>query len=133
MKRLRFKAAAVVALLLVFAIESSAVPGLSQAIDRMLLRVIAGRCMSCHDTETREGGIDLTPLLQKRIVSEEKNTKLWIRVERMVSRGEMPPKDEGPLTLEGKGSHSTMVSRVVCFATGKGPYRANVVTTFNAL
>ena len=97
MKIPRFKASAVVAMLLVFAIESfPCLASASQLTDAT--KVIAGRCMSCHDTETREGGIDLTPLLQKRNVSEEKNTKLWIRVERMVSRGEMPPKDEGPLT-----------------------------------
>ena len=75
MKRPRFKAAAVVAMLLVFAMEFS--PRLSSASQLTdATRVISGRCMSCHDTDTREGGIDLTPLLQKRNVPEEKNTKL---------------------------------------------------------
>jgi hypothetical protein len=101
MKRPRFKASAVVAMLLVFAIES--LPRLASA-SRLTdaTKVIVGRCMSCHDTETREGGIDLTPLLQNPNVPEEKKTRLWIRVERMVSRGEMPPKDEGPLTPKEK-------------------------------
>ncbi len=101
MKRLRFKASVVVAMLLVFAIES--LPCLSSASQLTdATRVLSGRCMSCHDTETREGGIDLTPLLQKSNVPEEKNTRLWIRVERMVSRGEMPPKDEQPLAPKEK-------------------------------
>ncbi len=101
MKTPRFKASAVVALLLVFAIESfPCLASASQLTDAT--RVISRRCMSCHDTETREGGIDLTPLLQNPNVPEEKKTRLWIRVERMVSRGEMPPKDEGPLAPKEK-------------------------------
>ncbi|MFP6618458.1 MAG: DUF1592 domain-containing protein [Pirellulaceae bacterium] len=97
MKIARFKAPAVVAILLVFAIGSS--PRLASA--RQLpdaTGVIAARCMSCHDRDTREGGIDLTPLLQERNASEGKSTRLWIQVEKMVSDGKMPPRDEGPLT-----------------------------------
>ncbi|MDE0734785.1 MAG: DUF1592 domain-containing protein [Pirellulaceae bacterium] len=96
MKIPRPKASTVAAILLVFAIEWPPRQAASmQATDAT--GVIAARCMSCHDRDTREGGIDLTPLLQKRSASEG-NAKLWIKVERMVSRGEMPPRDEGPLT-----------------------------------
>ncbi len=101
MKIPRFKAPAVVAILLAFATGSS--PCLASA--RQLTDatgVIAARCMSCHDRDTREGGIDLTPLLQERNASEEKNTRLWIQVEKMVSDGKMPPRDEGPLTPREK-------------------------------
>ena len=101
MKRPHSKAPAVVAMLLMFAIESSPRPASAVQLTEAT-KVIAGRCMPCHDTDTREGGIDLTPLLQKRSAPEEKNTRLWIRVERMVSRGEMPPRDEGPLPPEEK-------------------------------
>ena len=60
-------------------------------------RAISARCMSCHDNDTREGGINLTPLLPGTPLSIEQNTKLWTKVERMVSRGEMPPSDAEPL------------------------------------
>ncbi|MFP6666596.1 MAG: hypothetical protein VB876_04750, partial [Pirellulales bacterium] len=53
--------------------------------------------MTCHDSDTREGGIDLSPLLQESNASYGKFTKLWIKLENMVARGEMPPEDEGPL------------------------------------
>jgi hypothetical protein len=59
--------------------------------------VIQTRCMSCHDSEIREGEIDLTPLLQKNNSSYGKYTKLWIKLENKVARGEMPPPDEDPL------------------------------------
>ncbi|MBT4013526.1 MAG: DUF1592 domain-containing protein [Planctomycetaceae bacterium] len=59
--------------------------------------VIQTRCMSCHDSETRAGEIDLTPLLQKNNSSYGKYTKLWIKLENKVVRGEMPPPDEDPL------------------------------------
>lgn len=60
-------------------------------------QVIDDRCMSCHDSDTREGGIDLSPLLQKSNASYGKYTKLWIKLENMVARGQMPPQDEAPL------------------------------------
>ena len=97
MKTPRFKAPTVVAIFLVFAVEWTPRQASSMQVTEAT-GVIAARCMSCHDRDTREGGIDLTPLLQKRSASEGENTKLWIKVERMVSRGEMPPRDEGPLT-----------------------------------
>lgn len=60
--------------------------------------VLAERCMSCHDSSTREGGIDLSPLLLEDNASYGKFTKLWIKLEEKVVRGEMPPKEEEPLT-----------------------------------
>jgi len=59
--------------------------------------VIEDRCMSCHDSDNRKGGIDLTPLLERANASYGKHTKLWVRVEKMVGRGEMPPKNKKPL------------------------------------
>ena len=103
MKISRFKAPTVVAIFLVFAIEWPPPQASSMKVTDAA-GVIATRCMSCHDGDTREGGIDLTPLLQKRSVSEGENTRLWIMVERMVSRGEMPPRDEGPLAPREKAA-----------------------------
>ena len=60
--------------------------------------VIENRCMGCHDSDTKKGGIDLTPLLEKTNGSYGKYTKLWVRLENMVARGEMPPENKKPLT-----------------------------------
>ncbi len=59
--------------------------------------VIEDRCMGCHDSDTRKGGVDLTPLLEKTNGSYGKYTKLWVRLENMVARGEMPPENKKPL------------------------------------
>ena len=60
--------------------------------------VIEDRCMGCHDSDTKKGGVDLTPLLRKANGSYGKYTKLWVRLENMVARGEMPPENKKPLT-----------------------------------
>ena len=64
--------------------------------------VIQTRCMPCHDSETRVGEIDLTPLLQQDHSTYGKYTKLWVKLESKVARGEMPPSGEEPLTLTEK-------------------------------
>jgi hypothetical protein len=92
----RFVAVTLAACVLVFAISSQP----TQAWDASfaaVAEVIQTRCMSCHDSETREGEIDLTPVLQKKNSSYGKYTKLWIKLENKVTRGEMPPPDENPL------------------------------------
>ena len=63
-----------------------------------VIEVLEDRCMGCHDSGTRKGGIDLTPLLQKANGSYGKYTRLWVRLENMVARGEMPPENKKPLT-----------------------------------
>jgi hypothetical protein len=63
-------------------------------------RVIEARCLSCHDSDTREAGIDLTPLLGQENSSYGEYTRLWIKVEKMVASGDMPPADESALTVQ---------------------------------
>lgn len=95
-KTQRFHAVTRAACVLVFAVSSRP----TQAWDASfadVAEVIQTRCMSCHDSETRAGEIDLTPLLQKNNSSYGKYTKLWIKLENKVVRGEMPPPDEDPL------------------------------------
>lgn len=60
--------------------------------------VLDNQCLSCHDKETSSGGIDLTPLLDPKNGSYGDYTRLWIKVEGMVAKGEMPPKDEALLS-----------------------------------
>ena len=61
------------------------------------IEVIEDRCLACHDADTKKGGINLTPLLDPANASYGKHTKLWIRLEKMVARGEMPPENKKPL------------------------------------
>jgi len=68
------------------------------------IRVISARCMSCHDNDSREGGIDLTPILSGATESTQGNLELWVKVERMVARREMPPRDEDPLPADQRNA-----------------------------
>ena len=64
--------------------------------------VIKSRCLSCHDSDTREAGIDLTPLLRDENSSYGAFTRLWIKLEKIVASGKMPPDDAGPLKTPEK-------------------------------
>ena len=71
--------------------------GAMEADFTAVVEVIEDRCMTCHDAETKKGGIDLTPLLHRTNASYGNYTKLWVRLENMVARGEMPPENKKPL------------------------------------
>jgi len=64
--------------------------------------VIEDRCLLCHDSDTRKGGIDLSPLLRPANASYSEHTKLWVRLEKMVARGAMPPENKKPLEVGEK-------------------------------
>ena len=66
------------------------------------IEVIEDRCLACHDADTKKGGINLTPLLDPANASYGKHTKLWIRLEKMVGHGEMPPENKKPLAAAEK-------------------------------
>ena len=78
----------------IFACTSHAV----KAVDfGAVAEIFENRCLSCHDLETRKGGIDLTPLLDQANASNGVHAKLWVRLEKMVARGAMPPENKRPL------------------------------------
>ena len=66
------------------------------------IEVIEDRCLACHDADTKKGGINLTPLLDPANASYGKHTKLWIRLEKMVGHGKMPPENKKPLAAAEK-------------------------------
>ena len=103
MYTLQFRAISFLACILACAIGSRPRHVLAAGFEAVA-EVIDGRCLSCHDSDTREGGIDLTPLLQSGNASSGKYTKLWIKLETMVARGKMPPKPEGPLKPDEKAA-----------------------------
>ena len=83
--------------LLAAIVASACALSISAADFSAVAEVLEDRCMSCHDSDVRKGGIDLEPLFEANNVSSSEHKKLWIRLERMVSRGEMPPEDKKPL------------------------------------
>jgi len=98
----RFSAVAVASIL-----TFTVTPGLryaSAASFAIAAGVIESRCLPCHDSDTREAGIDLAPLLQKANASYGEYTGLWIKVEKMVASGEMPPAVEGVLKVPERES-----------------------------
>jgi hypothetical protein len=101
MKMQQFNAVTFVACILALAMTSRPSQAFSASFT-VVIEVIESRCMSCHDSKTREGGIDLSPLLLESNSSYGNYTKLWIKLESKVARGEMPPKDEGTLRTTEK-------------------------------
>ena len=68
----------------------------------VVAEVFEDRCLSCHDRDTRKGGIDLTPLIDPANASYGNHTQLWVRLEKMVARGAMPPENKKPLAAAEK-------------------------------
>ena len=64
--------------------------------------VLEARCLDCHDGETRKGGVDLERLIAAKDFRAKNNRKVWLKVDRMVTTGEMPPKKKKPLTADEK-------------------------------
>ncbi len=49
-------------------------------------------CFDCHDSSTKEGGLDLVAHL-RRDLSDEQTMATWVRIHDRIKNGEMPPKD----------------------------------------
>ncbi len=102
--------------------------GAMEADFSAVVEVIEDRCMTCHDAETRKGGIDLTPLLHRTNASYGNYTKLWVRLENMVARGEMPPENKKSLEPSQKQAiqdwfHQSFVLREGKSHIGASPLR----------
>ena len=71
----------------------------------MVARVIEERCLDCHDGEEKKGGVDLSLLLRGgKVLGGSGFEELWGRVERVVMKGEMPPKEKKGLAEEERGA-----------------------------
>jgi hypothetical protein len=55
-------------------------------------KFFAAHCTSCHDPDTKSGGLDLTALAFDP--SDAENFALWVRVHDRIASGEMPPKNK---------------------------------------
>ena len=65
--------------LFLLVIVVGAVPSARAAGFTAAAEVIEDRCLTCHDSDTKKGGIDLSPLLEKANASYGNHTRLWIR------------------------------------------------------
>lgn len=62
----------------------------SAADDRA--KFFKNHCTSCHDAETKEGGLDLTTF--KQDLANAENFSRWLKIHDRIESGEMPPKNE---------------------------------------
>lgn len=92
-----------------------------------LEKFVAERCLSCHSTETAEGGLNLEELsfeLDKAVVRER-----WIKIHDRVQNNEMPP-EVATLKTETRNEFTSELSKVIneadlatVKAEGRGPLR----------
>ena len=81
-------------------------------------------CTSCHDADTKEGGLDLTAL--KFTPTDPDNVARWVNIHDRVAAGEMPPKNKprppaAEVTAATKSLHDDLVEaeRKAAVADGK--------------
>ena len=94
-------------------------PGLGAAEQSPALEVLESRCLSCHDADTRKGGIDLEQLLSAPDPLDEKIEALWEKVDKAVGEGEMPPKKKKPLTTAQKAQIAGWFEETYVLKDGK--------------
>ena len=58
--------------------------------------LLDAKCLECHDTETKKGGLDLEKLIDG--FDPNQDVEKWEKVDLAISRGEMPPKKKGTLS-----------------------------------
>lgn len=81
--------------------------------------IIESRCIDCHDTADRKGGVDLEQALAGRDLTNPKAEALWVKVEEMVRLGEMPPKKKKPLLPAEKKQIETWFANTYVLKDGK--------------
>jgi hypothetical protein len=94
-------------------------PGLGAAERSPALEVLESRCLGCHDSDTRKGGIDLEQLLSAPDPLAEKIAALWEKVDQAVGEGEMPPKKKKPLTTAQKAQIAGWFEETYVLKDGK--------------
>src|SRR5436189_6282631 len=62
--------------------------------------VLSENCYECHDAKKTKGGVDLQSLDKEPGV--EAQFDLWEKVQEVLAKGTMPPKDETQLTNDEK-------------------------------
>jgi mono/diheme cytochrome c family protein len=55
-------------------------------------RFFEAHCVSCHDADTKKGGLDLTAL--KFEPADPENVARWVKIHDRIAKGEMPPRNK---------------------------------------
>ncbi|MEZ5327291.1 MAG: DUF1587 domain-containing protein [Verrucomicrobiales bacterium] len=83
-------------LLIVVARADESFEPISTAYATKTLPVLQGRCLDCHDAESKKGELDLERFRTLEEVRHE--PEIWQKVVEQIENGEMPPKDKEQLT-----------------------------------
>ena len=59
--------------------------------------ILTGNCLDCHDSSSKEAGVDLSRLLSGADTDATVRAELWRRVERVVGNRQMPPEEVAAL------------------------------------
>src|SRR5258708_7225426 len=99
----KFKAGWVVGVLAIIALVSprGRAQTHAQAPSEVVQAFLEKRCLECHESVTKKGGLDLTEL--EFDLADPRTFARWVAVHDRVSAGEMPPKEEprpGPAEVE---------------------------------
>src|SRR4051812_2897823 len=74
---------------LLFAVLFTALAGVARADDVPAIRsVVSNYCITCHDAETKKGGIDFSAILDDAI---PRHSQTWEKAVRQISVRQMPP------------------------------------------
>ncbi len=94
----RWSTVAVSAALVLIGLANSASAQPPADLTRPIRQSLSDRCLSCHDGDTKKGGLDLTPFASGKLTPtgklEPAVLRQWVRIHDRVRDGEMPPKKQ---------------------------------------
>ena len=80
--------------------------------------LLESRCTDCHDSDTTKGNFNVDPVISGKL-SFDKSEKSWIKIERAIMSGDMPPKKKKPLTAADKSVVATYFEDKFILRKGK--------------
>lgn len=87
------------------------------ANEKAIHQFLEERCLSCHDTETQKGGLDLEKL--KFDLNDVRTYETWVKVHDMVRDGEMPPPKKAQLTPQERAAFKNRLAGSLIAAEDK--------------
>ena len=103
--------------------------GTAEELPSAVRNVLAQRCLTCHDAETKQGGFELERLLTN--VDSQQDAASWVKVEAMITKQKMPPPEEDPLSAEHRTLFSDWFEQQYVLPGGQqraGPYHPRRLT-----
>ncbi|HEY0076927.1 MAG TPA: DUF1592 domain-containing protein [Abditibacteriaceae bacterium] len=92
--------------------KSGPLPEKTDAEGKVMAAFIENRCLSCHDTATQKGGLDLEKLTLN--LDDARTFETWVKVHDMVRDGTMPPpKKAQPTTQERAAFKNRLAGKLI--------------------